>query len=91
MKSLQNADKQQKVKPKQTSNKPTYKQVKEYEALEGEIEQLETRKSELMEKLNAGTGTSTELTEWSQQIGQLIKEIEDKSDRWLELSEIVEA
>jgi ATP-binding cassette subfamily F protein uup len=83
-------EKQQKAKPKQTSNKPTYKQVKEYESLEGEIEMLEREKSGLMEKLNSGVGTPDELISWSEQIGKLIEVIEEKSDRWLELSEIVD-
>ncbi len=83
-------EKQKKIKPKQTSNKPTYKQVQEYEAIEKEIEKLETEKSELMEKLNSGLGTPDELNVWSQQIGKLINEIEKKSDRWLELSEIMD-
>jgi len=85
------ATKSQKSKPKQTANKPTYKQVKEYESLETEIETLETEKAGLMDKLNSGSGTPDELTKWSEQIGKLIQEIEEKSDRWLELSEIVEA
>jgi ATP-binding cassette subfamily F protein uup len=83
------SEKQQKSKPKQTSNKPTYKQVKEYEAIEVEIEKLESEKSDLMDKLNSGSGTPDELITWSEQIGRLMKEIEEKSDRWLELSEIV--
>ncbi len=83
-------EKLQKAKPKQTSNKPTYKQVKEYEVLEGEIEKLENEKSEVMEKLNSGSASPDELIKWSEQIGKLIKEIEEKSDRWLELSEIVD-
>jgi ATP-binding cassette subfamily F protein uup len=84
------AEKLLKSKPKQTYNKPTYKQVKEYEALEKEIEQLEAEKSELMDKLNSGQGTPDELISWSEQIGKLIEVIEEKSDRWLELSEIVD-
>ncbi len=83
-------EKQQKIKPKQSSNKPTYKQVKEYEAIENEIEKLETEKSELMEKLNSGQGTPDDLNKWSQQISKLIKEIEEKSNRWLGLSEVMD-
>ena len=78
------------VGPKQVSKKPTYKQVKEYESLEVEIEELETEKSELMDKLNSGNGSPNELNLWSKRIGIVMTEIESKSDRWLELSEIVE-
>lgn len=94
-KSKSTADKSQNTTPKafgakQTSNKPTYKQIKEYEALEIEIEALEIEKGQLIENLNSGSGTSQELNSWSQRIGKLLKEIEVKSDRWLELSEIIE-
>lgn len=75
---------------KTPSNKPTYKQVKEYETLEKEIEQLEDRKAETLEKLNIGNGSPDELRQWSEEIAILITEIDEKTDRWLELSELME-
>ena len=80
-----------KQKPKQLSKKPTYKQIKEYESLEKEIEMLEKEKGELMEKLNTGEGKPDELNAWAKRIATLINEIDAKSDRWLELSEIMES
>jgi ATP-binding cassette subfamily F protein uup len=71
-------------------NKPTYKQQKEFRELELEIEQLESHKAALIEKLNAGNGTPEEFRLWSEEIGNLINRLDEKSDRWLELSEIIE-
>lgn len=72
-------------------NKPTFKQQKEFRELEQEIEHLESKKAELIEKLNAGKGTPEEFRSWSEEIGNLISLLDEKSDRWLELSEIIEA
>ena len=77
-------------RPAKTSNKPSYKQVKEYEALTAEIEQLESEKVSLLSKLNNSRGSNDELQEWALRIGELIEMIDEKSDRWLELSEVVE-
>jgi ABC transport system ATP-binding/permease protein len=78
------------VRPKTENTKPTYKQIKEYEALSLEIEQLEFRRDELLNNLNTGRGTPEELQQWSATIAELIENIDQKTDRWLELSEIVE-
>jgi ABC transport system ATP-binding/permease protein len=78
------------ARPKQPSNKPTYKQVKEYEALNEEIPALEEQKELLIAKMNEGKGTPDEYLEWSNKVGELIKLIDEKTDRWLELSEVVD-
>ncbi len=78
-------------RPRQNTNKPTYKQVKEYESLEVEIENLETEKSALIEKLNRGQGTPDELRQWSEEIARLMHQIDQKTDRWLELSELMDS
>ncbi|MFP4470271.1 MAG: ABC-F family ATP-binding cassette domain-containing protein [Bacteroidales bacterium] len=77
------------TRQKAASNKPTYKQIKEYEQLEQEIDQLEKHKAVLMEKLNRGEGTPDQLREWSEEIAGVMQEIDLKSDRWLELSELM--
>ncbi len=77
-------------KPKQPSNKPTYKQIKEFESLEIEIAELEEKKEELLQKMNSGQVTPGELREWSQAFQEVSKDIDEKSDRWLELSELME-
>jgi ABC transport system ATP-binding/permease protein len=76
---------------KQTQGKPTYKQLKEYELLTEEIDQLEKQKEQLLNKMNTGQGSSEELQEWSKQIAEIISSLDEKTDRWLILSEIVES
>ncbi len=68
--------------------KLSYKQQRELEALEQEIPQLETEKSDLEKKLSSGALSHEELTAASERIGELIALIEEKEMRWLELSEI---
>lgn len=66
--------------------KLSFKEIREYETLEGEIESLETRKAEVVRLLNAG-GHHEQLTAWAREIEQLEQTIAQKSDRWLELAE----
>ena len=68
-------------------NKMTFKERKEFETLEVEIEQLEKEKNELIEKMNSGAGTSQELTDWSRRYQEVETALDEKSMRWLELSE----
>ncbi len=68
-------------------NKMTFKERKEFETLEVEIEQLEKEKAELIEKMNSGAGSSQELTDWSRRYQEVENSLDDKSMRWLELSE----
>ncbi|NLN96452.1 MAG: ATP-binding cassette domain-containing protein [Bacteroidales bacterium] len=77
-------------KVKKESNKPTYRQIKEYETLTTEIELLEKQKEDILSKLNSGTGTVEELQEWSNDVGEIMKKIDELTDLWLELSEIIE-
>ena len=78
-----------KSKPARTTNpnKKTFKERKEFETLEVEIEQLEKEKAELIEKMNSGAGTSQELTDWSRRYQEVETALDEKSMRWLELSE----
>ena len=78
-----------KSKPARASNpnKMTFKERKEFETLEVEIEQLEQEKAELIEKMNSGAGTPQELTDWSRHYQEVESSLDEKSMRWLELSE----
>lgn len=60
---------------------------REYEELEKEIAQLESEKAALVDKLNQGAPGHEQLTEWSKAIKNLTDQIEEKSARWMELSE----
>lgn len=66
----------------------SFKEKKEMEALEAEIEALETEKIELERALCSGTLAVEELTEKSKRLPLLNEELDEKSMRWLELSEI---
>lgn len=64
----------------------TYKEKRELEALESEIESLEKEKSDLEAALSSGILSPKDLTDKSVRIGEVISLIEIKSDRWLELN-----
>ena len=66
----------------------TYKEKREFEQLEKEIAALEEEQHQLEEALCSGTLSVEELTEKSKRLPQLKDELDEKSMRWLELSEI---
>ena len=68
--------------------KLSYKETRELEALEAELPRLESEKSELESRLSSGALSHEELTETSGRIGELMRIIEEKEMRWLELSEV---
>ena len=72
----------------QQKRKLTYKEKREQEQLEIDIEKLETEQRELEEALCSGTLSVEELTEKSKRLPLLKDELDEKSMRWLELSEI---
>ena len=77
-------------KPKAKPGKFTYKQQKEFESLENELAILETEKAAILEKLNAGKGTQEEFHNWSARFAELLELIDEKTDRWIEMSELME-
>ncbi len=68
--------------------KLSFKEKQEMQQLEQDIERLETEKKELEEALCSGTLNAQELTEKSKRLPSLCEELDTKSMRWLELSEI---
>ncbi len=68
--------------------KMTFKEKREFEQLEKEIAQLEAEKKAIETALCSGTLTVDELTEKSKRLPLLTDELDEKSMRWLELSEI---
>jgi len=68
--------------------KLSYKEQKEFEALEAEIPQLEQQKADIENQLASGTLSSDEIIKASQLHGELNNLIDEKTMRWLELSEI---
>ena len=68
--------------------KLSFKEQKELETIEKEIESFEARKTELNALMLSGTTDHVVLTQWADEILDLDKLISRKSDRWLELSEV---
>ncbi len=73
---------------KEQKKKLTFKERKEFEALEAEIPQLEAEKAELEVAMSSGTLSNDELLAKSERIAKVIDEIDEKTMRWLELSEL---
>lgn len=85
-----------KAEKKQTSTKPnpqavrkkTFKENQEFETLSKEIPLLEEEKNRLEQELSTGLLSNQEITTASSRYAELIDLIDEKSMRWLELSEI---
>lgn len=67
--------------------KLTFKERKEFEALEEEIPRLEQEKADLETAMSSGTLSPDDLLAKSNRIATLMEEIDEKTMRWLELSE----
>jgi ATP-binding cassette subfamily F protein uup len=68
-------------------SKLSFKEQKEFETLEKEIQDLEQNKLGLIEQLNAGHEDFHKLSQWATQIEEIKNSLEEKEARWLELSE----
>lgn len=66
----------------------SFKERQEYERLEKEIAELEKEKADIETELCSGNLNVDELTEKSKRLPLINDEIDEKSMRWLELSEI---
>lgn len=91
VKKQEKAEKPKKEKPKSApaKKKPSFKEKREFEELEVAIEALETEKEDLTNKLNAGVTDHVEIQNISQRIGEIMEELDTKSERWMELAEIM--
>jgi ATP-binding cassette subfamily F protein uup len=76
------------VKEKLKAKKVGFKEKREFELLTKEIDELETRKSEITDLLNAGEGSPDDFAKWSKEFQELQNKLDDKELRWLELSEM---
>ena len=68
--------------------KLSYKERREFEELDALIPQLEAEKAQIEAELSSGSLSNDELITKSSRIGELISDIEIKTMRWLELSEL---
>ena len=74
---------------KDGNRKLSSKEKKEYQALEKKIAKLEAEKAELEAQLyNAPPGKVSQVQELHQKVEQLALEIDEATERWLELAEI---
>lgn len=89
-------EKQSKAQPKPEKEKQanedkktklTYNERREFERLEVEINQLEEEKSMLEAEMSSGTLSNEVLLEKSDRIAKVIEDLDEKTMRWLELSE----
>ena len=80
--------KEKKIYRNDSRRRMSYKEKREFEQLEKDIASLEQQQHEIEEALCSGTLRVEELTEKSRLLPKLKEEIDEKSMRWLELSEI---
>ena len=74
--------------PEQPKKKKlTYKEQKELEQIEKDLEALALEKAGLEEQLSSGTLPFDRLQEASERIGQIMEETDEKELRWLELTD----
>jgi ATP-binding cassette subfamily F protein uup len=88
-KRIEKAARPEPVKPQRTPqpNKLTYKEKRELEALETDIANMEIEKKILEEKMAMGKGTPEDFAEWGKRYNELNQLLDEKTERWMELSE----
>lgn len=79
-KEIQNTDQRKKI---------SFKEKKEFEELDTLIPELEKEKSRLEEEMSSGNLSTDDLLSKSNRISELIEDIDEKTMRWLELSELM--
>ncbi len=75
---------------RQQKKRMGFKEKREFELLQQEIEQLTAEKETITQQLNSGTAAFEELQKMSMRIGVVTQLLDEKEMRWLELSEMRE-
>ncbi len=88
-KQKEKAEKPRKSSQEKEKIKLTYKEQREFESLEKEIEGLEKEKVQLLAQMNSGDLTSEDLLAASERFSDIENLLNTKTDRWLELSEFI--
>jgi ATP-binding cassette subfamily F protein uup len=78
-------------KPQPKKSRLSFKEIKELENLDKEIALIENKIKALTEQLNSDAHDHSKLIEIAQQIASLNDELDGKSTRWIELTELNEA
>lgn len=86
-KPLQVSVKAEPVAAASEKKKATFKEKQEFEKLQSEIEALEKQKSEISLQFTNGSTDHNQLQQWSIEIKSISDQIDEKTLRWLELSE----
>lgn len=82
-------NKPEESKPVNNAKKPTFKQKQEYEALELGIETLEAEKTIVLEQMSSGIDDRTEIRRLSDRFAEIERLINEKTDRWMTLEELM--
>lgn len=83
------ADNKKEEVKKTNSNKVSYKDKYEFEQLDKEIPELEEKKAQLSEKLNDATLPYEEIEKISQELTELVSDLDEKTMRWMELADLM--
>jgi ATP-binding cassette subfamily F protein uup len=67
------------------------KEKKEYDEVQKEIERLESERKTVNEKLNDATLSHQQLMELGKRIDEITQELDSKTNRWMELDEILKS
>lgn len=78
------------TEPPSGKKKPTYKEKQEFETLQSEIDALEKKKADIESRFSNGTTDHRQIAEWSKEIQAVADEIDEKTSRWIALSELME-
>ncbi|MFM7759236.1 MAG: ABC transporter C-terminal domain-containing protein, partial [Crocinitomicaceae bacterium] len=73
----------------ETKRKLSFKEKEEFKNLENELTELELRKEQLSNELSTSVFTGEELVKKGEELGVVISLLEEKTDRWLILSEYI--
>lgn len=76
------------IKSQPKKSKLSFKEQKELETLNGEIPKVESQIKALTEQLNLGSTNHEQLSELAKQMQALTTELDEKSLRWMELTEL---
>ncbi|MEO7988363.1 MAG: ABC-F family ATP-binding cassette domain-containing protein [Chryseolinea sp.] len=69
--------------------KASFKEKQEYEKLQAEIDELEKKKEEYTSLINSGSNDHQQLQKWAAEIQRITNDVDAKTLRWIELSELV--
>lgn len=87
----ENSTKEKRSYRNDSKRKMTFKEKTEFARLETEIDSLEKEKKEIEQALSSGQLSSDEIVKLSKRLPIVNDELDEKSMRWLELSEIADS